>query len=236
MSKRILLVEDDLKLASVVSEYLRAKGFEVLHEADGAQAPARITAEAPDLIILDVLLPGLDGWDICRRVRPDFAGPILMLTALGDEVDEVVGLELGADDYLVKPVRPRVLLARVQALLRRTAPTVAKSAPPAAGLCVALPTGELRINSASREANLHGDALQLTTAEFDLLLYLAQRAGHVVRRDDICRELRGYEWDGLDRAIDIRVARLRRKLGDDGKSAEVIKSVRGEGYLMALRT
>lgn len=235
MSKRILLVEDDLKLANVVGEYLRAKGFAVLHEADGAQAPARLAEEAPDLLILDVLLPGLDGWDICRRVRPDFAGPILMLTALGDEVDEVVGLELGADDYLVKPVRPRVLLARVQALLRRIAPTTDRPGPPPAAVCVPLPTGELRINSASREASLRGDALQLTTAEFELLLYLAQRAGQVVSRDDIYRGLRGYEWDGLDRAIDIRVARLRRKLGDDGKSAEVIKSVRGEGYLMALR-
>lgn len=235
MSKRILLVEDDLKLASVVGEYLRAKGFAVLHEADGAQAPARIAAEAPDLLILDILLPGLDGWDICRRVRPDFTGPILMLTALGDEVDEVVGLELGADDYLVKPVRPRVLLARVQALLRRVAPTAARPGSPPTAVCVPLPTGELRINSASREASLHGDALQLTTGEFDLLRCLAQRAGQVVSRDDICRELRGYEWDGLDRTIDIRVARLRRKLGDDGKSAEVIKSVRGEGYLMALR-
>lgn len=235
MSKRILLVEDDLKLASVVSEYLRAKGLEVTHEADGARAPARICTEVPDLVILDVLLPGLDGWDICRRVRPDFTGPILMLTALGDEVDEVVGLELGADDYLVKPVRPRVLLARILALLRRSAPAAAKATPHPASLCVPLATGELRINITSREANLRGDPLPLTTAEFDLLAYLAQRAGQVVSRDDICRELRGYEWDGLDRAVDIRVARLRRKLGDDGKSAEVIKSVRGEGYLMALR-
>lgn len=235
MSKRILLVEDDLKLASVVSEYLRAKGLEVTHEADGARAPARICTEVPDLVILDVLLPGLDGWDICRRVRPDFTGPILMLTALGDEVDEVVGLELGADDYLVKPVRPRVLLARILALLRRSAPAAAKATPHPASLCVPLSTGELRINITSREANLRGDPLPLTTAEFDLLAYLAQRAGQVVSRDDICRELRGYEWDGLDRAVDIRVARLRRKLGDDGKSAEVIKSVRGEGYLMAVR-
>jgi DNA-binding response OmpR family regulator len=236
MSKRILLVEDDLNLASIVCEYLAAKAFEVLHEADGARVPERIRVERPDLVILDVLLPGLDGLEICRRVRPSFAGPILMLTALGDEVDEVVGLELGADDYLVKPVRPRVLLARIQTLLRRAASGPGKPEVLPEGFTLRLATGELIVDVAAREARLSGSAVQLTTAEFDLLLYLAQRAGRVVRREDICRELRGLEWDGLDRSIDIRVTRLRRKLGDHGKSAEVIKSVRGEGYMMAVRT
>jgi two-component system response regulator RstA len=234
MGCRILLVEDDQKLADVVCEFLRGKGFEVRHEADGGRVEARVGAEPPDLILLDLLLPSIGGLEVCRRVRPSFRGPILMLTALGDEIDEVLGLELGADDYLTKPVRPRVLLARIQALLRRAQRASSPSRPPGAQP-QPLAFGSLWIDVAAREARFDGRMLELTAAEFDLLHYLAERAGQVVRREHISRDLRGIEWDGLDRTIDIRVARLRRKLGDAGRSPEVIKSVRGEGYLLAVR-
>lgn len=230
----ILLVEDDPKLAAVVREFLTAKGFHVAHEANGLRALQRIVDEKPDLVILDLLLPGLGGLDVCRGARPSFSGPILMLTALGDEVDEVVGLEVGADDYLAKPVRPRLLLARINALLRRSR---GRGESPETGrtTCVASVVGDLTVDSAARSVQLDGKALDLTTAEFELLHYLAKRAGQVVSREDIYRELRGVEWDGLDRTIDIRITRLRRKLGDSGKNPEVIKGVRGEGYLLAVR-
>ena len=230
---RILLVEDDQKLANVVCEFLRGKGFVVLHEPSGEHVAKRVADDAPELIVLDVMLPVVGGLELCRRLRPTFTGPILMLTALGDEVDEVLGLELGADDYLIKPVRPRVLLARIQALLRRPGQRgdEASRAEPSEPLLI----GPLRIEPATREASIEGRPLELTTAEFELLVYLGLRAGSVVKREHICRDLRGIEWDGLDRTIDIRVARLRRKLGDCGKSPDLIKSVRGEGYMLAAR-
>jgi len=221
---RILIVEDDAKLALLVQEYLQSNGFEVIIEPRGDRAPDRILTERPDLVILDLMLPGLDGLQVCREVRPRFPNPILMLTARGEEVDEVVGLELGADDYLAKPVRPRLLLARINALLRRL--------PQPAHGEGAIILGALTIEPANRRATLAGQELDLTTAEFDLLLYLARRAGEAVTREEIYRDLRGIEWDGLDRSIDLRVARLRRKLGDDGRNPQQIKSVRGTGYVL----
>ncbi|MFC1642824.1 response regulator [Myxococcota bacterium] len=231
----ILLVEDDQKLAAVVIEFLKGKGFHVAHEANGFRAAERILTEQPDLVILDLLLPGLSGLDVCRRVRSGYPGPILMLTALGDEVDEVAGLEVGADDYLAKPVRPRVLLARIQALLRRTPAYAPSSAREKTVEFELVDLGNLRIDKAARTAHLGPHGLELTTTEFELLEYLARRAGQVVSREQICLDLRGVAWDGLDRSIDIRITRLRRKLGDCGKNPKVIKSIRGEGYLMAVR-
>jgi len=231
----ILLVEDDQKLAAVVSEFLEGRGFRVAHESNGFQAAERILAERPDLVILDLLLPGLSGLEVCRRTRAEYPGPILMLTALGDEGDEVAGLEVGADDYLAKPVRPRVLLARVQALLRRTTAYPPSSEADRNTELELVELGKLRIDKAARAAYLGQLLLELTTSEFELLEYLARRAGQVVTREQICRDLRGIEWDGLDRSIDIRVTRLRRKLCDCGKHPKVIKSIRGEGYLLAVR-
>jgi len=226
---RILLVEDDLRLGALVSEFLVSKGFLVDIEVRGDLAPDRIIDENPDLVILDLMLPGLDGLSICRKVRPVYPGPIMMLTALSDEVDEVVGLEVGADDYLAKPVRPRLLLARIHNLLRRMN---------ADGEDRAI-TGErvitiedLVIDPGSRSVRLGSREIDLTTAEFDLLYYLAERVGQVIDRNDIYRDLRGMEWDGLDRSIDLRVARLRRKIGDDARHPRRIKSVRGSGYLL----
>ena len=229
---KVLLVEDDARLAGLVGEYLSENGFEVLVEPRGDAAVNRILGEGPDLVVLDLMLPGLDGLEVCRRVRPHFAGGILMLTARGEEVDEVVGLEVGADDYLPKPVRPRLLLAHLSALLRRTrlAQAAAPGGEEAEGV---LTVGPLRVDPRARAASMEGAPLDLTTAEFDLLLLLAQRVGEVLDRDAIYQELRGIEYDGLDRSVDLRVTRLRRKLGDDAKNPQFLKSVRGVGYMLA---
>ncbi len=223
--RQILLVEDDLKLAALVKEYLEQQGFEVVVEGRGDHANAAILELKPDLVILDIMLPGMDGLTVCRNARPTFAGPILMLTARGDELDEVVGLEVGADDYIAKPVRPRVLLARIRNLLRRsTGPTPATQR--------RLELGPLVVDAGSRTVTLAGQAIDLTSAEFDLMWLLAQRAGEPVSRELIYRELRGIEHDGIDRSIDLRISRLRTKLGGDG--VELIKSVRGIGYQLVV--
>lgn len=215
---RLLLVEDDAALAAMVAEYLQRAGYHVDHVARGDQAVARIQTAPPDLVLLDVELPGLDGFEVVRRVRPTWAGPILMLTARGDEIDQVVGLELGATAYLPKPVSPRLLLAHVRAHLRQPAGDV-------------LELGALAIDVERREARLGGVDLELGDAEFDLLLQLARRPGAIVSRDDLLGTLRGLEYDGLDRSVDQRVSRLRRAFGEAGR--KWIKTVRGEGYLLA---
>lgn len=217
----VLLVEDDEALAQLVREYLEQHDLRVHVEPRGDQAEAAVQRLKPDALILDIGLPGEDGLSLCRRLRPRFAGPIIMLTARGDEVDEVVGLELGADDYIAKPVRPRVLLARLARLIRRGASATAS------GL---LERGDLRIDSASRSVQLAGREIELTTAEFDLLYVLANNAGQVMSRDAIMEAVRGIAYDGLDRSIDLRISRLRKKLGNPGW----IKSVRGVGYLLAV--
>ncbi|MEI8303144.1 MAG: winged helix-turn-helix domain-containing protein [Burkholderiales bacterium] len=217
---RILLVEDDERLAQLVSAALAREGFQVEHCARGDEAPARILSGGFDLVLLDGHLPGKDGFEVLREVRGRFAGRIAMLTARDDDIDQVLGLEGGADDYLAKPVAPRVLLARVRALLRRDA------AAPAA-----LRFGPLLIRPEAREVRLHDQPVALTTAEYDLLAYLAGRAGQVVSRDDIMQALRGLEFDGLDRAIDARISRLRRRIGDDPANPTRIRTVRGQGYL-----
>lgn len=226
---RILLVEDDFKLAALVCEFLTSKGFTVDVEPRGDKAPDRIIDENPDLVILDLMLPGMDGLSVCRKVRPVYPGPIMMLTALSDEVDEIVGLEVGADDYVAKPVKPRLLLARIQNLLRRTNVTVEEKPIHAEKLIV---VDNLVIDPRRRAVELGSQELELTTAEFDLLYYLAERVGQVIERDTIYRDLRGIEWDGLDRSIDLRIARLRAKIGDDARHPGRIKSVRGSGYLL----
>jgi len=233
---RILLVEDDRKLSELVKEFLESRGdFEVSAEYRGDDAPGRILGEAPDLVILDIMLPGMDGIEICKTIRRDgFRGPVLMLTALGDEIDEIVGLEVGADDYMAKPVSPRLLLTRVRAILRRD-----RSSGPqedrAAGGRDRLRLGDLAINRVTRTVHLGDAEVSLTTSEYDLLLYLGERAGEVVSREEIYQALRGIDWDGLDRSVDQRIRRLREKLGDDARSPRRIKSVRGMGYLLAVQ-
>ena len=231
--KRILLVEDDEKLANLVKDFLESNGFSVLIEMRGDQAAERIEREEPDILILDWMLPGMDGLAICRQVRNRFNKPILMLTARGDEVDEIVGLEVGVDDYLAKPVRPRLLLARIHALLRRfesSDATGTDSQTDHDDKTIWL--GNLSVDPKNRRAYINDREILLTTSEFDLLLYLARHSGELLERERIYQDVRGIEWDGLDRSIDLRIARLRKKLGDDARSPKRIKSVRGTGYLM----
>lgn len=230
---RLLLVEDDVKLGDLVQKYLVSNGFRVEVEGRGDKAVERIIAEQPDMVILDILLPGLDGLSVCKNVRPNYDGPILMLTAKSDEIDEIIGLEVGADDYIAKPVHPRLLLARIRSLLRRVPRVqIEESERSDEGSHQYIRLGRLTIDSRSRSVRFDGNTLDLTTSEFDMLEFLAMSPGTVFGRDKLYRELRGIEWDGLDRSIDLRIARLRKKLGDDGKTPSIIKSVRGKGYLL----
>jgi two-component system OmpR family response regulator/two-component system response regulator RstA len=234
MTTRILLIEDDERLANLTAEYLRKNDFVVSIEGRGDTAEARILAEDPDLVILDVMLPGKDGFEVCRSVRAKYQGVILMLTARDEDLDQILGLELGADDYIAKPVQPRLLLARIKALLRR-APVITTSPD---GIADATGTTELsfgnfRISQQTRSTHLGDEAIDLTTAEFDLLWLLARHAGNILSRDDLLQQLRGIGFDGLDRSIDARISRLRRKLGDDPDNPTRIKTVRGKGYLFS---
>ncbi len=222
---RILLVEDDLQLADLVREYLKKRGFEVIIENRGDTAQARCADVRPDLLILDIGLPGMDGLSLCRNLRPSFQGPIIMLTALDEEADEVLGLEVGADDYLCKPVRPRILLARIQSLLRRHDQGKAYED--------SLRFGALTISPRAREVRIDNVIIEMTTAEFDLLVMLARNAGTVLSREELATALRGIEHDAFDRSIDLRISRLRKKLGDSPRNSRFIKSIRGVGYLMS---
>ena len=229
-SPHILIVEDDARLATLTREYLEGNGFKISIEGDGARAVERIFRENPDLIILDVMLPGEDGLSICRKVKMEKDVPILMLTARTDDMDQVVGLEMGADDYIAKPVRPRVLLARVRALLRR-AEAQTSNTELLDAQAVRLEFGDLIIDSSMREAWLNKESIELTSAEFDLLWLLASNAGRVLTREEIFTALRGIEYDGQDRSIDVRVSRIRPKVGDDPMHPRRIKTVRSKGYL-----
>lgn len=241
MTERILIVEDDERLANLVREYLVHYGYKVEWHDRGDTAESVILSNVPDLLILDVMLPGKSGFDICRDVRPHFAGLILIMTASEDNIDEIIGLELGADDYLAKPVEPRRLLARIRALLRRKqidgqdAPEFMEEGDGSSGTgstsSAGWRFGSLYINSETRQVTLDGEPVEFTTAEFDLLWLLASHAGQILSRDDILNSLRGISFDGLDRSIDARISRLRKKLAEDPDHPKRIKTVRGKGYL-----
>ncbi|EJF89284.1 response regulator [Bartonella tamiae] len=245
MNKRILIVEDDQRLAELVSTYLEQHGYSVSLHGDGDQAEAVIKAQQPDLVILDVMLPGKSGFDVCRNVRPFYHGAILIMTASEDNIDEIIGLELGADGYLSKPVEPRLLLAHVRALFRRNEGESLIEERDKGGetlngffkendkqlACSKLVFGPLIIDGDNRSVSIDGKIIDFTTAEFDLLWLLAARAGTILSRDDILNALRGIEFDGLDRSIDARISRLRRRLGDDLENPHYIKTVRSKGYL-----
>jgi two-component system, OmpR family, response regulator len=234
MKTRILLVEDDERLANLTAEYLRKNDFEVAIEIRGDTAEARILNDDPDLVMLDVMLPGKDGFEVCRSIREKYRGVILMLTARDEDLDQILGLELGADDYVSKPVQPRLLLARIKALLRRSPSTTTPAEDNMEeGEMAELAFGNFRISQATRSTHLGEEAIDLTTAEFDLLWLLARHAGIILSRDDLLQQLRGIGFDGLDRSIDARISRLRRKLGDDPENPTRIKTVRGKGYLFS---
>jgi two-component system OmpR family response regulator/two-component system response regulator RstA len=228
--QRLFLVEDDRELAAMVADFLNANGFQVTVEGNGTNALHRILSEQFDVIVLDIGLPGMDGITICRNVRPTFEGPILMLTARGDEIDEVVALEVGADDYMSKPVRPRALLARLRVHLRRSSISSSDNTTTKVSI------HGLVIDTANRTVTVEDKRIDLTTAEFDLLWLLAKSAGKAIPRDDLYQELHGVRYDGLDRSIDLRVSRLRKKLGDDPIHPQRIKSIRSVGYLLATQS
>ena len=224
----ILLIEDDARLAELTATYLEQNGLRIAVEGRGDRAVERFIRERPRLVLLDLLLPGKDGLSICRELRKHHDVPILMLTARDTDLDHVIGLEAGADDYVMKPVDPMVLLARVRALLRRAERGNAASGERKADMLL----GALRISETSREVWLSGKPVPLTTQEFELLSLLAHRAGELVSRDEVFRTMRGIDYDGLDRSIDGRVSKLRRKLGDDAAAPTRIKTVWGKGYLL----
>jgi len=222
--EHILVVEDDTSLAAWICDYLSQHNYRVSLATSGSLAVERIASERPDLVVLDLMLPEKNGFDVCKEARQFFAKPILMMTASGDEVDEVLGLELGADDYITKPVKPRVLLARIKALLRRE---------PGSSLESSRSFGRLLIDAHSKSVSVAGAALDISPHEFDVLWLLASRAGEVVSRTELISQLRGIEYDGFDRSVDIRISRLRKKLGDSAETPSKIKTVWGRGYMFA---
>jgi DNA-binding response OmpR family regulator len=216
----------------LIIELLQSEGYTMSHCMDGLSAVQRILEEDPDLVVLDVMLPNLDGIAVCRRVRSHYRGTIIMLTALGEDSNQLAGLGVGADDYLVKTSASRLLCARIQAHLRRQDRQHQLPVDPSP----IVDLGWLMVDRTSREAYLTQSRLQLTTSEFDLLLYLASHAGRVVSRADVARDLDGLTVrDVDDRSIDLRISRLRRKLGPPEIATLRLKSVRGEGYLLARR-
>ena len=223
----ILLVEDDRRLAELTAEYFEQNGLSVVIEERGDRALAQFAKVRPRVVLLDLMLPGLDGLTICRELRETFNGPILIFTARDSDIDQVIGLEAGADDYVAKPVDPMVLLARTRALLRRVDDA---SAPAGHGGDITL--GTLRISPSAQEVRLDEKLVPLTTHEFELLLLLARHAGSVLSRDDLFHHLRGIDYNGMDRSIDGRISKLRRKLGDDAHEPVRIKTVWGKGYLL----
>lgn len=223
----ILLVEDDKALAEAVCEYLGGEGFSVRVIGNGNAAVQAIISDQPDLVILDIMLPGKDGLTICREIRPAYQGYVIMFTAREDEIDQIVGLELGADDYLIKPVKPRLLLAKVKAFLRRG--SMQSESP---GNPDQLRFDDLIIKLGERAVILDGEDITLTSAEFDLLAILARRAGSILSRDEITRQLTGGRYDGLERTIDNKISQLRQKLGDDSSAPTRIKTVRLKGYML----
>ena len=225
MADRILLIEDDQRLADMVRDYLTSAGYRVTHAASGGEGLRREEQDAFDLVVLDLMLPDMDGLDVCRTMRVRSAIPILMLTARGDAMDRVVGLEVGADDYLPKPFEPRELLARLKALLRRARGGVRPAD--------VLAFGRLEVDRGAREARLDGVHAELTSAQFALLLALAEHAGRVLSREQLMDLVKGEPLEAFDRSIDVHISRIRQAIEDDPKRPRRILTVRGAGYVLA---
>ncbi|MEL6347673.1 MAG: response regulator transcription factor [Myxococcota bacterium] len=229
MSDRsLLIVEDDPELSALLRDYFNAQGFRVACLDDGRAAVDRIIAHPPELVVLDQMLPGLNGVEVAQRVRGHSTVPIIMLTAVRGDIDVVASLEAGVDDYVVKPCAPRVLLARVRALLRRAE---ARGAP----LEEIAQVGSLAVNRSRRQVLVDGAEVRVTSAEHDLAWILITHVGQVVTRNHLSLEIRGVPFDGIDRGIDIHVSRLRRKLDDADLQDVSIRAVRGEGYQLVRR-
>jgi DNA-binding response OmpR family regulator len=231
MNPQLLMIEDDARLAQMVGEYLGQSGFGFSHAGDGQQGLSFLSHTTPDLVILDLMLPDIDGLEVCRRIRalPDASArvPVLMLTAKGDPMDRIIGLELGADDYLPKPFEPRELLARIRAILRRRG----EGAPEPTQAVMRF--GSLEIDRDARSVTVAGQAAELTSYQFDLLVTLAERAGRVLTRDQIMEAVRGRELEAFDRSIDVHMGRIRAAIEADVKNPKRILTVRGVGYVFA---
>ncbi|WP_027823867.1 two-component system response regulator RstA [Laribacter hongkongensis] len=235
MNPRITFVEDDAELAELISDYLRSYGLDVTVIDRGDTAFDAILAAPPDLVLLDIMLPGKDGLTLCRELRGQYQGPIVMLTSLNSDMNQILGFELGANDYVLKTTPPSVLLARLRAHLRQAAsspdtPVVAVPTPKGARI---LDFGSLQIDHMNRTVRLCGETIALSTGDFDLLWELASHAGEVLTREDLLYKLRGVHYDGLDRSVDVAISRLRKKLDDDTADPKKIKTIRHKGYLFA---
>ena len=231
VEKKILVIDDDAELCELVSEYLESEGFEIDTEGSGDHGADRALESDYDLIILDVMLPGINGFEALRRIRSQSNVPVLMLTARGDDVDRIVGLEIGADDYLPKPFNPRELVARIHAILRRSS---AHANADAAALNEKVAIGDIQLDKGSRTVTRDNNPIHLTAMEFDVLEVLLRNAGRVVERENLVEKVLDRKYSPYDRSIDVHVSNLRKKLGHEVDGMERIKSVRQIGYLYAL--
>lgn len=232
--ERLLLVDDDTELCELLSEYLSAEGYQVDSAFDAAQALTRLHQYSYSLMVLDIMMPGTSGLELLQQIRPRFTLPVIMLTGRGDEIDRILGLEMGADDYLGKPCNPRELLARIRAVLRRVS-----AQPTAEGQLLQQPLqiGALSLNPSTREARFNQRLLELTSAEFNVLAYLMQHAGQVLSKEQLTRWVLHRELTAYDRAIDVHISRVRQKLAAyfESEAPELIKTVRGQGYIFVYR-
>ncbi|MDO6423363.1 response regulator transcription factor [Saccharophagus degradans] len=223
----ILLVEDDASLAQWIADYLTNNNYHVTTVMRGDEAVNVILTTKPDLVLLDIMLPGKDGFEVCKEVRASYPNPILMMTARDDEIDEVLGLEIGANDYITKPVRPRALVARIKSLLKNTA---AADKPDVAST---INIGGLSIDNTARSVHINGVPLSLSSSEYNVFWVLANNAGEPISRENLIKAIRKIQYNGYDRSIDIVVSRLRKKIGDDSSAPTRIVTVWGKGYMLA---
>ena len=232
MEKKVLLVDDDEKLLKLVKEYLEGYGFQVLTLPDGSTVMKTIAAKSPDMVILDIMLPGKDGLDVLREVRTEYSVPVIMLTAKGEDADRIVGLELGADDYLPKPFNPRELLARVRAVLRRP-PRLEDAGTQEDKL---IRVGGMSLNTAKQALSVEGREVELSSAEYKVIEALMKHPNVVMTRDQLMTLARGRDFMAFDRSIDVHISKLRAKVETDPSSPERIKTVWGAGYMFLDKT
>lgn len=232
---KIVYVEDEIEVGELISAYLKKHDIEVIIETRGDRAEATILAEKPDLVLLDIMLPGKDGMSLCRDLRPQWQGPIVLLTSLDSDMNHILALEIGANDYILKTTPPAVLLARLRLHLRQNQPSAASpdERPSTVRQSRVMSFGKLTIDMVNRQVTLAGEIIALSTADFDLLWELASHAGQILNRDVLLQTLRGVSYDGMDRSIDVAISRLRKKLYDNATEPFRIKTIRNKGYLFA---
>lgn len=228
----ILVIDDDVELCELLQDYLQGEGFRVDCAHNGQEGTEQAIAGGYSLVVLDVMLPGMNGFDVLRKLRPKSSVPVIMLTARGEDIDRIVGLELGADDYLAKPFNPRELVARIHAIQRRTGEAAGKAV--AEEKKMLFRVGDLVLNAAQRSSKLSGQPLELTSVEYDLLLALVRRVGEVISREELVSQVLGRQHSAYDRSIDVHISALRKKLGPGADRGERIRTVRNVGYLYCL--